>query len=798
MLNQPALYRSWARAPYLVLMLFAAGGLAAFVALYPVGVLGAVAVCAVFIAALATRRLLWLFLLPALLPVVDLASWTGAIHLTESDALVMCALLVLGARAAVGDADNPVARDHHRYGVLAVFAMAVLAVSYAVSTDWSALRSVFVDPALLVGYSTPLNGVRIAKAYFLALMLAPFVVRAFRMHAIEAGRYLLGGLLAGAVLVALAATYERWAFVGLSNFSSDYRTTALFWEANVGGAMIDGWLALTTPLALWLAMRARTLREGGIALALLALLGYAIFTTFSRGLYLGVALGGAWVLFVFAWHARRSGSDGGRAFSAWLPVLIALLLGAGVAIAIFSAGGYRGLAALLGLVLMVYLSGPVLTLLSTKEWMFAGVVALLGGMISLAAVFWVPKGAYLAYGASFVFVAMLLWRGEALRLPVSPVPLVAGGMGWMAVSAVLVTVHWSEGRGVVVAVLGTLVAVLPLLLVVLRPRLCWRPDVALGMRVLVAMAGVVALVLTTGTYYAVERIGAVAQDLEGREAHWSLGAALPVGTREQWLGVGTGQYPERYFMLAGDKIVPGNHMMLQEEGNAFLRLTAARHMLGFGELYRVSQRMLPGVIGPFSVKLKVRSESAGRLHVELCRKHLLYDDGCSAMQHKVPAGDAWGELEFLLPASVFTAEANKRATVVFSVANAGRTNLDVDDISVIDGRGRLLVDNGDFTNFSHFWFFSSDRHHLPWHAKNLWLHYYVEQGLLGLCAFTGLYLLALWRGSRVALSGAGLMLPITGGLIGFAVVGLFDSLVDAPRLAVLFFILLAFALCARR
>ncbi len=55
----------------------------------------------------------------------------------------------------------------------------------------------------------------------------------------------------------------------------------------------------------------------------------------------------------------------------------------------------------------------------------------------------------------------------------------------------------------------------------------------------------------------------------------------------------------------------------------------------------------------------------------------------------------------------------------------------VDDMSLVDARGRELLGDGEFARGADHWFFTSDRHHLPWHAKNLWLHFYVEQGWLG-------------------------------------------------------------------
>ena len=46
---------------------------------------------------------------------------------------------------------------------------------------------------------------------------------------------------------ALSVLWERLAFTDLLNFSSDYRVTGLFWEMHIGGAALDGFLALTVP-----------------------------------------------------------------------------------------------------------------------------------------------------------------------------------------------------------------------------------------------------------------------------------------------------------------------------------------------------------------------------------------------------------------------------------------------------------------------------------------------------------------------------------------------------------------------
>ena len=176
----------------------------------------------------------------------------------------------------------------------------------------------------------------------------------------------------------------------------------------------------------------------------------------------------------------------------------------------------------------------------------------------------------------------------------------------------------------------------------------------------------------------------------------------------------------------------------------------------------------------------------------MCRKHLLYTNGCTAHKAEAPRGEAWQEMTFSLAGNGLGAAGDwvPRGTSL-SVANAsGGRVLDLDRVAVRDAEGRDLLRNADFADGSHFWFFSSDRHHLPWHAKSLPLHYFVEQGWLGLVAFVLIFSAAMFRlvfgrGSAHPLAPA-----VAGGLVGVAVVGVFDSLVDAPRTGFLLFSLL--------
>jgi O-antigen ligase len=118
------------------------------------------------------------------------------------------------------------------------------------------------------------------------------------------------------------------------------------------------------------------------------------------------------------------------------------------------------------------------------------------------------------------------------------------------------------------------------------------------------------------------------------------------------------------------------------------------------------------------------------------------------------------------------------------------TIIDIDNITLVDGAGRNLVRNGDFSRANAWWYFSSDHHHLPWHAKNLPLHLLFEQGWVGVALIAMLYLIAMREYLRRLRSGDALAAAPLAALAGFAVVGAFDSLLDVPRLAFLLYLLL--------
>lgn len=787
----------------------AGAALVVFLWIHPIPLLALAFVAAVLIASLLHRHA-WLCLLPALVPVVDLAPRTGQIFLTESDALVLAILLVLALRMAWQGArgtrmlrPGPDGDASFNLGVGRLLLLTVFAISYLVSTDWWGLGGFWSDLSPPAGYFSALNGPRLAKGYLFALLLIPFLWSALARDTRGALRALMAGLLTGLMLLALVTIWERWLFVGFSNFSADYRTTALFWEANVGGAMIDAWLALTVPILIWLALRVNKPLPALAVLAALALAGYAVFTTFSRGVYIGLAAGVAIMLLLLLMQARRRGWRW-KTHPGALGLLLCTLGIAALLPAVFATGGYRGLAATIAAVVLLYLAAPVAATQSVRGWMIAILLLMVGAILSAG--FWLllPRGVYLVFGLGFV-VALLLLTMTPLRIINSArltnmdvAPLALGAAIWTVLNAALVTVYWSEGTGLLPAGLFAAAAVAVLSGLRWRPDWCWRPDISGSTGVLLSLGALGMLVLITGTYYASERFSTVSEDLAGRELHWSQGASLPRNNTERWLGIGTGQFAQRFFWSMPDDEVPGTHQLVSSDGQTYLQLIAGHHVMGFGEMYRVTQRVDTALQGPFTGYVRARAIDGGRLHLEICRKHLLYDGGCALQRVQIPEGGEWAEVAFSFDHQRLGEQGFPPRPTAFSMASAVRdSDIEVAEIVMTDARGEQLLRNTDFRDGSDFWFFSSDRNHLPWHAKNLWLHYAVEQGWLGVVLFSAIYILALYRLTLGAAAAVAWAPPLAGGLIAFGTVGLFDSLVDAPRITLLMSLILILALGLR-
>ena len=269
---------------------------------------------------------LWLWVVPALLPLLNFSPWTGWLVFEEFDLLLLGTVAGGYARLAW----TPQA-DQGRIGAK------LLLFFLAASGAWALWRG-FEDAGgfkwdWFAGYRDALNSWRVLKSLVFAMLLMPLL----RWNQGKA-HFLGWGMVAGLTLVTLATLWERAAFPGVVDFSSHYRTVALFWEMNMGGAAIDAYLAISTPFVVWALLTTRR-PMGWAVLAVLAMLtAYAGLTTFSRGVYLAMVaplLLLAWLLWrqthtAFRqriWQCVRGNGEGSgwRTKAGWL-LFLALVL----------------------------------------------------------------------------------------------------------------------------------------------------------------------------------------------------------------------------------------------------------------------------------------------------------------------------------------------------------------------------------------------------------------------------------------------------------------------------------------
>jgi hypothetical protein len=797
--------------PALLTLVSAAIG-AALVTHYPLApaaVLVAVLLC---LAAFYSQPHIWLLVLPALLPIIGFAPWSGWISFEDLDILILAAATGGYARLAwPAWGKRIIGKDKHRHAH-AVFAGAwLLAGLFALTTAVSIYRG-FMDAGgfsfgWYQGYHEPMNSVRVGKSFFLALLLLPLWQVACKQNPERAQGLLSAGLMLGLAAAAITTIWERAAFTGLLNFSSDYRTTGMFWEMHVGGAALDGFLALTVPFAMRELMVARSSVRWGLAAAVLALAAYSCLTTFSRGVYLAVPVG----MLVFYGLALRQRipqigqnveQPGGlRSQRPWLPLFAGVLLVIGFAIGaswMFQSSGYRGMAALLGAMALMLPLVQVLRTFTFSQWLVGLVVGALLALVAVAMTWLVPKGAYFAWGLAAAFTVLMLFLTRRTGQTFSFAgPMALGGFVATVAGTALVASHWGESTGLQHAT-PTLLAVVAVCAVAgfwrkpLWPEaLRWQASTAGAMGLAAAVVGVMG-----GGAYMGDRFSTGSQDFGGRLSHWELSRNMLNSPADWWLGKGVGRFPSNYFLNGNPQEHPGDYRLGQEDGNPFITLAGGLHVNGWGEIFRVTQRVSPPS-GSALVTARVRADKNVQLHFEVCEKHLLYNHGCLISQVNVKgAAGVWQDIQVQLKGGgVGRGEWYAPKLIAFSMAMASHGGIaQVDDVALTTDNGQQLLVNGGFTEGMAHWFFSSDRHHMPWHIKSMGMHVLFDQGIVGLTLWGLLLAGALWRTSFGKARQSPLAPALAASLVGFFVVGLFDSLLDVPRVAWLYYMLVLVAL----
>jgi len=230
-------------------------------------------------------RPVWLFaIIPAALPVLDLAPWSGRFFFDEFDALLLVGLAVACSRVSA------LPGNRFRPDALRAIAIGLVALSFSVSAVVGLLPFALPDANAFNNYYSPYNSLRIVKGALWAASLVGLAQR-FAARGIEAHRPFCWGMVAGLGLTVAVILWERVAFSGLWNFTGAYRVTGSFSAMHIGGAYIECFLAVATPFLLLVMAEKRNwfVRLGGMALLLATT--YTLMVTFSRNGYFAFAVG---------------------------------------------------------------------------------------------------------------------------------------------------------------------------------------------------------------------------------------------------------------------------------------------------------------------------------------------------------------------------------------------------------------------------------------------------------------------------------------------------------------------------
>lgn len=692
----------------------------------------------------------WLLVIPILLPLLNLAPWSGRFFLEDFDFIIW---VTLASSLWQGDYSTSV---RPRFAKTPWIFIALFLATHSIAMLRGLWPLAAMDGNAFSSYYSQYNALRVGKSLIWAVLLIPALLRAFAFDREKSRQFLILGVNIGLIGMGIAVLWERGVLSdllygngiyaklqSLTDFSTDYRITALFSEMHTGGEAVDGYIALTWPFALAGLITARSKWPMGIGIVALSAGLYSALVTFSRGTY--IALGVSLLTFAFFFLKNHSHTHlSGKVKWSFPLILLAL---AGICIVLYAKGGYYTLIAALGiffgaiiLSFLKQLRGDLRSILLAIMFI-AGFALIMRGLLTSK---WVSNG---------------LVESLMLSLPFSSCLLVLGIFVGVQVRNNL-SLH---ELGISLAFLATLIAVcIPVL---------------------------------SGSYMQ-SRFTTVHEDFSGRFDHWKHATALMDSNLSTFaFGMGLGVFPRSY--LWGEEKEKSSIAALHEdEVNTYLRLSNTMDLA-------LGQRVNLEANQPYKLTLDVRTKSEiGSLTISLCRRNIIapWDSDCVSTSLNAKAGQ-WQHLnwEFNIGQTGDGVRLLRHPLVLrlthFFYNQLGGVNLplnfiDIDNVKLLDQFGENRIINGNFEDGMDNWFPTSDHAHLPLHIKNLFVNIYFEQGLLGIMAFFALCLYSLNSAIHQSQQGDIFVLTLLSSMMGFFSVGLIGTLYDVPRVIFLFFLLM--------
>src|SRR5205807_1217218 len=165
---------------------------------------------------------------------------------------------------------------------------------------------------------------------------------------------------------------------------------------------------------------------------------------------------------------------------------------------------------------------------------------------------------------------------------------------------------------------------------------------------------------------------------------------------------------------------------------------------------------------------------------------LLYSENCRSMTFQPGTPGVWEDFGTAISTVGMTSGWLRRPVDLALIDEYPGSTIEVGHLRLLDARGHNVLANGDFSRGTERWFFTDDNH-LIWRIKNQYLMSFFEGGALGLISFVLLTGAALAGAVRGMARGDRMAAAIAASLVGFLCSSVFDYLLEAPRLAALFY-----------
>ena len=289
-----------------------------------------------------------------------------------------------------------------------------------------------------------------------------------------------------------------------------------------------------------------------------------------------------------------------------------------------------------------------------------------------------------------------------------------------------------------------------------------------------------------------QRFKAFNQDQSSRSKHWQDAIAMrDDDLMTSLFGMGLGSYPRTFFWLNNENSKPASYEIINETELSYLRLSG-------GDALFIGQYVAVKAHTTYRLLLDIRSKKPGlTISTSLCEKSLQYSFRCSTALSTTYTHE-WEPIELVIDSHdlgepVAAGLLKRPIQLSFYNGNGVGQALDITHVQLISPEGVNLIENGDYSQDTDYWLFATEKHN-PWHIFNLWLQLLFDQGWLGLSTFVLLLLLAIHQRFQLLTQQTAFSSILLSAFSGFLIVAWVDSPFDAPRLTLLFFLLLFQAL----